>query len=77
MCQCSSNFLDFQARRTDIRFRDENKKVQFVHTLNGSGLALPRLMIALLETYQRPDGTIDVPAAIRPYLNGLEVIGRR
>jgi len=69
-----SNFLDFQARRASIRFRDENRKVGHVHTLNGSGLALPRLMIAILERYQRPDGSIEVPPPIRPYMDGLEAI---
>jgi seryl-tRNA synthetase len=70
-----SNFLDFQARRAVIRFRDEDRKARFVHTLNGSGLALPRLMIAILETYQRADGTIEVPSALRSYLGGADRIG--
>ncbi|MBN2492592.1 MAG: serine--tRNA ligase [Planctomycetes bacterium] len=70
-----SNFLDFQARRAGIRFRGEDRAVRFVHTLNGSGLALPRLMIALLETFQCADGTIDVPRALRPCLGGMERIG--
>lgn len=69
-----SNFLDFQARRAGIRFRDELKKVAFVHTLNGSGVALPRLMIAILETCQRPDGTLEVPEAIQPYMDGQKII---
>jgi len=56
-----SNFEDFQARRAGIRFRDEDGKVKFVHTLNGSGLATPRTMIALLETYQNEDGTLNLP----------------
>jgi len=72
-----SNFGDFQARRARIRFKDAGakEKARFVHTLNGSGLALPRTLIGVLETYQRPDGKIDVPAALRPYLGGAEVIG--
>jgi seryl-tRNA synthetase len=72
-----SNFGDFQARRTRIRFRDgvEKGKNRFVHTLNGSGLALPRTLIGVLETYQRPDGRIDVPAALRPYLGSATVLG--
>ena len=72
-----SNFGDFQARRTRIRFRDagEKGKNRFVHTLNGSGLALPRTLIAVLETYQRADGRIDVPVALRPYLGGAEILG--
>jgi seryl-tRNA synthetase len=72
-----SNFGDFQARRAKIRFKDrEGKdKPRFVHTLNGSGLALPRTLIGVLETYQRSDGRIDVPAALRPYLGGAEILG--
>lgn len=70
-----SNFEDFQARRANIRFRDENGKVQYVHTLNGSGVALPRTMIAVIETYQKQDGTIEIPKVLRPYMGGLELIG--
>jgi seryl-tRNA synthetase len=72
-----SNFGDFQARRARIRFKEggEKGKNRFVHTLNGSGLALPRTLIGVLETYQRADGRIDVPAALRPYLGGAEVLG--
>ena len=70
-----SNFGDFQARRARIRFKDGKEKPRFVHTLNGSGLALPRTLIGVLETYQRADGRIDVPAALRPYLGGAEILG--
>jgi seryl-tRNA synthetase len=70
-----SNFGDFQARRAKIRFKDGKDKARFVHTLNGSGLALPRTLIGVLETYQRADGRIDVPAALRPYLGGAERLG--
>ena len=70
-----SNFLDFQARRGKIRFKEKGGKPQFVHTLNGSGVALPRLIIALLETYQQPDGTVLIPEALRPYMGGMERIG--
>jgi seryl-tRNA synthetase len=70
-----SNFGDFQARRAKIRFKDGKEKTRFVHTLNGSGLALPRTLIGILETYQRADGKIDVPAALRPYLGGETVLG--
>jgi seryl-tRNA synthetase len=72
-----SNFGDFQARRARIRFKDPGakEKARFVHTLNGSGLALPRTLIGVLETYQRADGKIDVPAALRPYLDGAEILG--
>jgi seryl-tRNA synthetase len=70
-----SNFGDFQARRARIRFKEGKDKPRFVHTLNGSGLALPRTLIGVLETYQRADGRIDVPAALRPYLGGATVLG--
>jgi seryl-tRNA synthetase len=70
-----SNFEDFQARRANIRYRDaDTKKVAFVHTLNGSGTALPRALIAVLENYQQADGSVLVPEALRPYMGGLERI---
>jgi seryl-tRNA synthetase len=62
-----SNFRDYQARRANLRWRDDSKKVRFLHTLNGSGLATPRLMIALLETHQQADGSVIVPEPLRPY----------
>jgi seryl-tRNA synthetase len=65
-----SNFLDFQARRAAIRFKEQGGKPRFVHTLNGSGLALPRVLIAVLENYQQADGSVVVPEALRPYLHG-------
>ena len=72
---CSTT-SDYQARRANIRYRPEaGARPQFVHTLNGSGLALPRVMIAILETYQRADGTIEMPEVLRPY-TGLEEITR-
>jgi len=64
-----SNFEDFQARRASIRFRTDNSKVEFVHTLNGSGLATPRTFIALIETFQRSDGTFEIPEVLLPYLS--------
>jgi seryl-tRNA synthetase len=71
-----SNCTEFQARRANIRYRPEpGAKPRFVHTLNGSGLALPRTMIAVMENYQQPDGTIAVPGVLRPYMGGVEVIG--
>ncbi len=70
-----SNFGEFQARRTKIRFKDGNDKARFVHTINGSGLALPRTLIGVLETYQRADGKLDVPAVLRPYFDGQSVLG--
>jgi seryl-tRNA synthetase len=70
-----SNVTDFQARRANVRYRPEpGAKPQFVHTLNGSGLAMPRLMIAILENYQQADGSILIPAALRPWMGGIEVI---
>jgi seryl-tRNA synthetase len=70
-----SNCTDFQARRANIRFRREKGgKPEHPHTLNGSGLALPRTMIAVLENYQQPDGSIVIPDALRPYMGGLERI---
>ena len=70
-----SNFKDFQARRANIKFkRDKNAKAEFAHTLNGSGLALPRVMIGVMENYQRADGSIVVPDVLRPYMGGIEVI---
>jgi seryl-tRNA synthetase len=70
-----SNFGDFQARRASIRYRPEQgEKPRLVHTLNGSGLALPRVMIAVLENYQRSDGSIAIPRVLQPYMDGLEVI---
>jgi len=64
-----SNFEDFQARRSDIRFRSKTGgKAEFIHTLNGSGVATPRLMIALLETYQKEDGSIEIPSILQPYV---------
>ena len=69
-----SNFRDFQARRMNCRFRDEDKKVKFVHTLNGSGLALPRLIVALLENYQTENGEVVIPEILRPYMGGIDRI---
>ena len=73
-----SNFTDFQARRARIKYRPEpHLKSEFVHTLNGSGLALPRTIVAIMENYQNKDGTITIPEVLRPYMRGQEVIGRR
>lgn len=66
-----SNFEDFQARRGNIRYREKSQgKLKFVHTLNGSGVALPRLVVAILENYQEKDGTVTVPKVLRKYLDG-------
>ena len=70
-----SNTEDFQARRAMVRYRTkEGKKTQYVHTLNGSALALPRVIIAILENYQQADGSVVIPTVLRPYLGGEEVI---
>jgi seryl-tRNA synthetase len=70
-----SNFEDFQARRAGIRYRPEaGAKAEFVHTLNGSGLAVGRTLAALLENHQQSDGSVTVPDALRPYMGGLERI---
>ena len=69
-----SNCEDFQARRAHIQYRDENGKLQFVHTLNGSGLAVGRTVAAILENYQNEDGSVTIPEVLRPYMGGLEKI---
>jgi len=69
-----SNFEDFQSRRMNCRFRDENKEIHHPHTLNGSGVALARLIPAILENYQNGDGTITIPEVLRPYMQGAERI---
>jgi len=70
-----SNFESFQARRAQIRFRrGEGDKPEFVHTLNGSGLPIGRTLVAILENYQRADGSIAVPVALRPYMGGMAEI---
>jgi seryl-tRNA synthetase len=68
-CSC---FTDYQARRLNCRFKDVDGKTKLVHTLNGSGVALPRLMVALLEQYQNADGSVTIPEALRPYMGGQE-----
>ena len=68
-----SNFESFQSRRGNIRYRDKNGSVQFLHTLNGSGLATPRLMIALLESFQDNEGNVQIPNVLQPYF-GNEVL---
>ena len=70
-----SNFEDFQARRASIRFRREQSgKVEFVHTLNGSGLAVGRTLVAVLENFQQADGSVAIPEALRPYMGGVDRI---
>jgi seryl-tRNA synthetase len=69
-----TNFLDFQARRANIRYRTGDKKTGFVHTLNGSGLPLGRTLVAILENYQQRDGSVVIPEPLRKYMNGMAVI---
>jgi len=72
-----SNFVDFQARRANIRFRRKGKKgTEFVHTLNGSGLAVGRTVAAIMENFQQPDGSVLIPEVLRPYMGGMEKISR-
>ncbi len=66
-----TNFLDYQARRANIRYRNADKKIGFVHTINGSGLPLGRTLVAVLENYQQPDGSVIIPEALRPYMRGV------
>ncbi len=68
-----SNFEDFQSRRGNIKFRDEDNKTNYVHTLNGSGLATPRVLAALIETHQKEDGSISIPSSLQPYTGLAEI----
>jgi seryl-tRNA synthetase len=71
-----SNFEAFQARRANIKFRAASqKKAEFLHTLNGSGLAVGRTYLAILENHQLPDGNVRIPAALQPYMDGQTLIG--
>jgi seryl-tRNA synthetase len=72
----ASNTEAFQARRANVKYRPKDGgRAQYVHTLNASGLALPRIMIAIMENYQQADGSIRVPKVLQPYMGGREVIG--
>ena len=75
-----SNFESFQARRASIKYRPmggkKEAKADFVHTLNGSGLAVGRTVVAILENYQQPDGSVEIPSVLQPYMGGLERITR-
>jgi seryl-tRNA synthetase len=66
-----SNFEAFQARRLQARFRNAQGKTELVHTLNGSGLAVGRTLVALLENYQQADGSVEIPAVLHPYMGGI------
>ena len=70
---CSS-FHDWQARRSNIRYRDKKGKVHFVHTLNNTAVATPRILVSLLECHQRKDGTINIPPMLRPYMKKKSVL---
>jgi seryl-tRNA synthetase len=67
-----SNYADFGGRRVDIKYRADRGKTEYCHTLNGSGLAVGRTLIAVVENYQNADGTVTIPAALRPYMDGLD-----
>ncbi|HLE16606.1 MAG TPA: serine--tRNA ligase, partial [Anaerolineales bacterium] len=70
-----SNVGDFQARRANIKYRPaDGGRARFVHTLNGSGLGLPRTLIAVLENYQQADGSVVVPEVLRPWMGGIDLI---
>jgi seryl-tRNA synthetase len=69
-----SNFTDFQARRMKARYRNEQGKPELLHTINGSGLAVGRTLLAVMENYQREDGTIEIPEVLRPLMNGATSI---
>ena len=68
-----SNYTDFQARRMNLKFKDSEGKNRFCHTLNGSGTAMPRLFVALVESYQQADGSIQIPEALKPYFGAAEI----
>ncbi|HNO73960.1 MAG TPA: serine--tRNA ligase, partial [Accumulibacter sp.] len=71
-----SNFEAFQARRMQARYRNDRNRIELVHTLNGSGLAVGRTLVAVMENFQNSDGSIRVPEVLRPYLGGIERISR-
>ena len=71
-----SNFEAFQARRMKARYRADNKKTELVHTLNGSGLAVGRALLAIMENYQNQDGTITIPEALRSYMGGMSKLSK-
>jgi seryl-tRNA synthetase len=72
-----SNFEDYQARRANIRYRGKDGKLNFVHTLNGSALAVGRTFAAILENYQNADGTVSIPEVLKTYMGRLETISKR
>ena len=70
-----AEFYDWQARRADLRYRDEDGKVRYLYTLNNTAIATPRILAQLLEVHQQEDGTVRLPVALRPYLGGIEALG--
>src|SRR5205807_1622574 len=72
----ASRFYDFQARRLNLRYRDDDSKTKICHTLNNTVIASPRVLIPILELYQNADGSVTIPAALRPYMNGRERISK-
>jgi seryl-tRNA synthetase len=70
----ASYFHDFQTRRLNIRYKDDEGKLRFVHSLNNTAIATPRILVSILENYQQKDGSIKVPDVLKPYMNGLEII---
>ena len=72
----ATRFHEYQARRLNLRYRDENGKVRFCHTLNNTVIASPRVLIALLEVHQQPDRSVKIPAALQPYLGGRTELRR-
>lgn len=72
-----SNTTDFQARRAHIQYRDENGKLQYIHTLNGSGLAVGRTVAAILENFQNDDGSVNIPEVLQPYMHGMKKITKQ
>jgi seryl-tRNA synthetase len=73
----ASRFYEYQARRLGLRYRDKDGKVKFCHTLNNTVIASPRVLIPLLENHQNQDGTVHLPEALRPYMGGRAVLGKK
>ncbi|MBR6085429.1 MAG: serine--tRNA ligase, partial [Spirochaetales bacterium] len=72
----TSNCTDYQSRNLNVRYKDDDGKSKFVHMLNGTAVALSRAVVAVLENYQREDGSIEIPAALVPYMGGIKEIRR-
>ena len=72
----SSYFHDFQSRRLNIRYRDDDGKLKFVHSLNNTAIATPRLLLMIIENYQNADGTVSVPESLVPFMGGRKILGK-